>query len=476
MQQIDLNELRTSIDAVIPEIVLGVVAVLILTCGLFKSLHRATFFVAIIGILAYILMIGLTSSLMAFKGLVSLAALVTVIVSGRQQRTEFYLLILFVLSGAVLLITSTNFIMILLSMEMISLSSYVLTAGTTGDRQRSEAAWKFFLYGSVATAVMIFGMTYLYGATGSIDISSVQYGGLLTMDKVMPTFGALMFLGGLLFKMTAAPFHLWAPDVYEATPSPIVALLSVVPKIAAFVVVVRMLNLGFNANQATAFFAEPDYTWTYIIALVAILSIIVGTLAAINQVNAKRMMAYSSVAQAGFLLTVVASFSTYSLYDIDKSMDVALFYAIVFAIMNYVVFIVIHIQEQSGKGTLFTDFNGIGYINPLAGVAVTLGLVSLAGLPPMAGFMAKLFVFSTIWKKFEEVGSPLFLALFLIGLLATVASLYFYLKIPFYAFFRRSEAPQPIKIPFVTNLLLIILVGLLLVLFLAPGAVDGLSY
>jgi NADH-quinone oxidoreductase subunit N len=470
VESIDHGLLDSTLTALVPEFILCGLVVLLLLCNLFK-VDRVAFFITIIGIAAHLLLID-----NAFKLIVAGAALLTIIISGNKQRIEFYWLIVTTLLGADLLISSSNFIMILLSMEMISISSYVLTAGTTADRQRAEAAWKFFIYGSVATAVMIFGMSYLYGATGSVDINDQQYLGLLTSGQAMPTLGALMFLGGLLFKMTAAPFHLWAPDVYEATPAPIVALLSVVPKIAALVVIMRTVNFSINMEMITTSFEMKDYTWTYIVALIAILSIVVGTLAAINQSSAKRMMAYSSVAQAGFLLTAVASFSIYSLVDIEKSTGVALYYAIVFAIMNYVVFIVVHGHERSGQGTLFTDFSGFGYSSSVSAVAVTLGLVSLAGLPPMAGFMAKLLVFSSIWNKYTETGGLVFLTLFVTGLLATVASLYFYLKIPFYAFFRRSEGKPDIKFPTLTNLLLIILVGMLLALFLAPGVIDGLSY
>ena len=443
MQEIDLEALKVSIHGVVPEIGLGIVAATIVLCNLFKPLNRISFFVAIIGIVVYLLNIGFGE---AFKVIMCMSALATIVISGRRQSMEFYLLIIFVLLGAVVLVMSTNFIMILLSIEMISISSYVLTAGTTPDRHRAEAAWKFFIYGSVATAVMVFGMTYLYGATGSLAFPHVDQTSLLF------TVGGLMMLGGFLFKMTAAPFHLWAPTVYEATPAPIVAFLSVVPKLAGFVIVVKWIT---SLNS------------TVTIAAVAILSIVVGTLAALNQTDSKRMMAYSSVAQAGFLLIIPASSIHFS---------VAIFYATVFAIMNFVVFLVINEIEKSGKGTSFKNFSGIGNSNPLIAVCITLGLISLAGLPPTAGFMAKLFIFSGLWSKFHTSKDFIFLALFIVGLLATAASLYFYLRIPFYAFFRRSEENQPIKISLLTNLLLVILVGLLLALFLAPGLFDGLSY
>jgi NADH-quinone oxidoreductase subunit N len=289
-------------------------------------------------------------------------------------------------------------------------------------------------------------MTYLYASTGSIRLDSE----VNATSGIMFTIGSVMLLGGFLFKMTSAPFHLWAPDVYEAAPAPVVAFLSVVPKLAAFTLIASWLPRYFGNDL--------------VIVSISILTIVIGTLAALNQSNAKRMMAYSSVAQAGFLLAIVGSRGSY---------ETALYYALVFAIMNFVVFIVIHLQEQSGGGTAFTDFTGWGYKAPLPAVMITLGLVSLVGLPPMAGFMAKLFVFTAIWTEFSMSQKPVFLALFVVGLLATAASLYFYLKIPFYAFFRGSQEKQLIKFPVFTNLLLLILVGLLLALFLAPGLLMG---
>ncbi|MEI9917964.1 MAG: NADH-quinone oxidoreductase subunit N [Bacteroidota bacterium] len=437
-----------------PAIFLSITAVIIIILSLFRVTKSWVFFATIAGIVSHLLIFpGLpsegpwtTNVIDAFtndmKTIVGLASLVTVVISGRKQRMEYYLMILSVLIGAELLMVSPQFIMILLSLELISISSYVLVAGTDANRQRAEAAWKFFLFGSVATAVMIFGITYLYGATGEISIHTLK-------GSPLNFVGGIMLLSGFLFKMSSAPFHLWAPDVYEAAPVPVVAFLSVVPKLAGFTIVMNWLG------------SNPE-GWPAIIAVFAILTIIIGTLAAISQSNAKRMMAYSSIAQAGFLLIV-------PVYSANVHDRLSSFYALIFAIANFVVFAVIHQQEKSGRGTNFSDFNGIGYTNPFAAVAVTLGLLSLAGIPPVAGLMAKLFVFSGVWTKYISTGSPIFISLFVIGLLATVASLFFYLKIPFYAFLRRSEGNEPIKIPFLTNLLLVILVGLLLALFFAPG-------
>lgn len=441
MFSIDYTNLGSGFSLVLPEIFLCVSIVVLIVCNLFKA-NRSYFFVSLIAIAAH-LAFGNYHDI--FKIVVSLAGVLTIILSGRNQRVEFYLFITSILLGADLLMSGDDFIMILLSMELISISSYVLTSGNSPNKQRAEAAWKFFIYGSVATAVMIFGMTHVYGATGNISIRHIPYGDPYTF------IGVVLMLAGFLFKMTAVPLHLWAPDVYESAPAPVVAFLSVVPKIAAF-------------NIIYYFIAWSDAAWRIPLCIFSIVSIIVGTLAALNQTNSKRMMAYSSVAQAGFLLIIPATASLPSLAN---------YYLVVFAVMNYLVFIVIHQKEISNGGVAFSDFNGIGYTSPVAAVAITLGLVSLAGLPPMAGFMAKLFVFSAVWTKYTSTENLAFLALFLVGLLATVASLYFYLKIPFYAFFRRSEENQPIKISLFTNLLLIILVGLLLAFFLAPGLLMG---
>jgi len=445
-------------------------AVVIVVCSLSKF-NRAVHFVSLIAVVIHIgfsivfirtqgtgvySIVDETFSFDTFaawiKLITSLAALMTIAMS-RGQKMEYYLLLLAILLGADLLAMSSSFIMILLSIEMISLSSYVLTAGTLPDKARAEAAWKFFIYGSAATAVMIFGMSYLFGATGSI-LRLSEYRS--TEPTLMFSIGAFMMLAGFLFKMTAAPFHLWAPDVYQATPAPVVAFLSVVPKLAGFTAIIN--SIGYIGMK-----------FTTVIAVVSILSISVGTLAPLSQTDAKRMMEYSSVAQAGFLLIIPVSIIDFSAI----TLNLTIFYSFVFMLMNYVVFIVIHAREQSGNETSITSFSGIGYTTPFAAIAVTLGLVSLAGIPPVAGFMAKLMVFSALWAKFNGAQNIAHLALFVIGLFATVASLFFYLKIPFYAFLRRAEGRPPIKITPFTNLLLLILVGLLLTLFLIPGLLMG---
>jgi NADH-quinone oxidoreductase subunit N len=470
----DLYGIKVALGYMWPEITLAVIAIALILLSLFRSNTRAFYYLTITGVIVHLLLsffyvrgfsdstiandmfvIGASASL--FKLLMSFAALFTVIMSRRERRMEYYFLIVTLLFGADLLVISKHFISIVISMEIISISSYVLVAGANPDKQRAEAAWKFFIFGSTATAVMIFGMSYLFGASAFMGLP----GHFAGVDPVMLTIGGLMTLAGLFFKMTAAPFHLWAPDVYQATPSPVVAYLSVVPKLAGLFVVMRLLS-GFPARPID---------WSAVIAGVALLSIVIGTLAAIAQKEAKRMMAYSTVAQAGFLLAAVSAFS----FSSSDAFYAVTFYAFIFVFMNYAVFIVIQQKEEAGGSTLYEDFSGMGSSAIIPAVTITVAFISLAGLPPVAGFTAKLLVFTTVWAKYAATGSFTFLALFVIGLVATVVSLFFYLKIPFYLFFRQSEQKDPLKISQSTNFFLLFLVGVLFALFFIPSLFDWLG-
>jgi len=430
----------------VPEIILSITAVVIIIFSLVNFTKGWAFYAAIAGVILQLIIIPgyiVTGETLyaVFQMVMSFAALITIILSGRHQRMEYYFFILSLLIGAEILVKVYDFFTIILSFEVISISSYVLTAGLNPEKNRAEAAWKFFIYGSVATAFMIFGMTYWYGANGTLWFERGE------VNSYLLNIGIVMMFAGFFFKTTAAPFHLWAPDVYEATPAPLVAYFSVVPKIAALGLIAKLT--GYIAFDA-------------FIAGVAIISLVIGTLGALSQTDARRMMAYSSVAQAGIMLAAISARGFYVLE----------FYVIVFAAMNYAAFILIGTKEK----TAFTEFSGIGYTHTFAAVAGTLALVSLVGIPPVAGFMGKLFVFTEVWRAYSGGENFIFLILFITGLIATIASLYFYLKIPFFAFFRRSTESNPTKIPLLTNLLLLILVSILLALFIAPGLVDGLSY
>jgi NADH-quinone oxidoreductase subunit N len=389
--------------------------------------------------------------------------LLSLMMRRENETSEYLILILSVVLGANMLVMSNNLVMVVISLEMISISSYVLTAGQELTRHRAEAAWKFFLFGSAATAVMIFGMSYLFGMTGTLDVSSTEFLELASAGS-SPLFilAGLMTLGGFMFKMSAVPFHFWVPDVYESIPAPLVAFLSVVPKLAG-------LGATIKFSLALHLFGQSQVNWSIVLAVVAALSIVIGNLAALTQTDAKRMMAWSSVAQAGFLLAGAASFSI-------EGVRVTLFYAAIFLVMNFAAFVFIDAMERANGTTRMNSITGIGKIMPLPSVLVSLSLVSLTGLPPMAGFMAKLFLFSSVWEKYEASGHVVFFILLAAALAGTVISLFFYLRIPYYLFVRPGQgdlAGNTIKISLFQNLLSLILVTTLLLLFLVPGLLMG---
>jgi NADH-quinone oxidoreductase subunit N len=396
-----------------------------------------------------------------FKMLFLTGGLLTVWISQEQKEkksTEYFILIQAVVTGSCLLAMSMNFIMVVLSIELISLSSYMLS-GFGFDKKSAEGSLKYFLFGTVATACMIYGMSLLYSLSGTLDFSSETFlKNLLENKTPLLLVGGILTLAGLLFKISAVPFHLWAPDVYEATPTPIVAFFAVVPKLAGLAIITRF-TLAINL------FGQSGFNWQLIIAVIAAMSILVGNLSALAQKNPKRLLAFSSVAQAGFMLLGIVSFST-------EGIQFTMFYAAVFLLMNFLVFIALNQIESAWGAHLIPAFAGTGKIFLIPALTMLVGLIALTGLPPTAGFTAKLLIFSSLWASYEQSGSLILLFVFIVGLLNTVISLFFYLKIPYYQFIKEKKRDATgLRISFAENLLTILLAIALFYLFLHP---DGL--
>ncbi|PZR39572.1 MAG: NADH-quinone oxidoreductase subunit N [Azospira oryzae] len=401
----------------------------------------------------------------AYKLLFALGTLLTFLLSlssGTSNKpAEYCSLLLTATLGANLLVMSTSFITVILSLELISISTYVL-AGFHFTKPGAEGSLKYFLFGSAATAIMIYGISLLFGLSGTLNFTSSEFvSHLITQHSPLVMLSGFFILAGFLFKASAVPFHLWAPDVYEAAPLPVVAFLSVVPKLAG---VAALLKFTLAINL----FGQSFFDWQTVIAAVAILSIVVGNLSALAQKEAKRMMAYSSIAQAGFLMAAMAPLSL-------QSMQFMIFYSAVFLIMNFAVFTLLQQFETTYKTTSIHALAGLAKTALIPSVLLTMALIALTGLPPTAGFTAKLFVFSSIWEAFTGTGKSILLWLLLIGLLNTVISLFFYLKIPFYLFIRANTLTEPAsaKSFTFTNLLGLVLVIALFVFFFYPALLMG---
>ncbi len=378
-----------------------------------------------------------------------------------KYRSEYFSLILSIVLGANLLVMSMNFIMVVLSLELISISSYAL-AGFRFTKKAAEGSLKYFLFGSAATAVMIYGMSLLFGLTSTLDFSSAEFVKKLMGEKSsLLLIGGIMTLTGFFFKVAAAPMHLWAPDVYEASPTPVVAFFSVVPKLAGFGVLIKF-------TIAIYVFGQSSFDWQVILASVALLSIAIGNFSALLQHNPNRMMAYSSVAQTGFMLIGVAALSVNGVHFL-------LFYATVFLLANFLTFLYLQQFEVEHNVASVQGFAGLGPKAVLPSIFLLTGLISLTGLPPTAGFTSKLLVFTSLWEAYDQSGKVILLVLFVFGLINTVVALFFYLKVPYYSFFKTSETTGPAlkKNPLMENLLGLILVMALLLLFFQPGLLMG---
>ncbi|GAB3912886.1 NADH-quinone oxidoreductase subunit N [Larkinella knui] len=323
--------------------------------------------------------------------------------------------------GLYLMTMSVNLLTIYLSIELVSISSYLLTALST-DRKASEGGLKYLLFGAVSSAIMLYGMSLLYGLTGTLALSDFAEQ-LAQNDSFVVYVAGFLTLAGILFKLSLVPFHVWTPDAYEAAPTPVVAFFSVGPKAAALLVLMRMLT-AFPAS-----FQTP-------LAVVALASITLGNLSALWQTDAKRMLAYSSIAHAGFLLVGVVAFN-------KTGFEAATFYVATYVFINMAAFLLVDLLAQQRAGSLtIQNFGGLGSSQPLLSAALTAVMIALTGLPPTVGFTAKLLAFSALLEAYQSSGNPWLPALFGIGLLNAVISLFYYLRIPFLLYFRPAPAPD----------------------------------
>ncbi|HOX84070.1 MAG TPA: NADH-quinone oxidoreductase subunit N [Chryseolinea sp.] len=476
-----LELIRMSISFFIPELILIIGIILIILIGLIKKENKTlllSFCSLVIVALSFwfgVIQTGQhTSPVNLFVGMIRVdgfstylkllmdaGTILTVLMTCRRQKEqqhlpEYYVMILAVLLGSHLLVMSKNLIMVFLSLELISISSYVLT-GFSFSRKGSEGGLKYFLFGSIASAVMLYGFSLLYGLTGSLDFSSFIH---ITTIGNSPLFliGGFMALVGFFYKIAAAPLHPWSPDVYEAAPMPVVAFFSVIPKLAGIGILTKFI-------LTLSIISQPDFSWQVILCAIAILSLTVGNFSALWQKNVKRLMAYSSIAQSGFLLIGVAAL-------LPQGIHYMLFYATVYMIMNFLVFVYLQQFESHGMHEI-SSFSGAGRSNPLPFIFMLIGFISLIGLPPTAGFTGKLFIFSSLWESLQQSGHVILLLLFIFGLLNTIVSLFYYLRIPYYAFIKNGESNLKTNIISFENLLGIILVIGVLYLFFNPGLLMG---
>ena len=338
--------------------------------------------------------------------------------SGDEQRGEFTPLLLFATSGMTLIIASADLIMTFLALEILSLALYVLT-GLTGRRAANEAAMKYVLLGAFSSAFFLYGVAMAYGATGTTKIAAMALALTGTGESQSLAVLAFALLAvGFAFKVSAAPFHMWTPDVYQGAPTPITAFMSAATKVAAFGALIRVLDVAFQALA---------WDWAPVVWGLAAASVVIGSILAIAQTNVKRMLAYSSIAHAGFILTGLTAAGS-------AGIRAAMFYLVAYAAMTVGAFGTVMVVSGRGEErTRIGDYTGLARTNPVVAALMTLFLLSLAGIPPTAGFIAKVNVFSAA----IDAG---YWVLALIGVLASVAAAFFYLRVIVLMYMQEPES------------------------------------
>jgi NADH-quinone oxidoreductase subunit N len=339
--------------------------------------------------------------------LVALLLSLDTLPADQHHRGEFFALIVFGAVGMCLLTSAVELLVVFIALEISSISTYILAGYRKHHAKSPEAAIKYFLLGSFATGFLLYGVAMIFGATGTTQINDIATLVPLAQSHSLVLIAFALLMVGVLFKVSAAPFHVWTPDVYEGAPSPVVALMSTAPKAAAFALLIRLLYGCFPILQPF---------WTPLMWIVAVLSMTVGNLAALRQQNVKRMLAYSSIAHAGYLLAAFAGLGT-------SGIAAATFYTAAYAAMNVGIFAVVTlVSGYNEKLPLIADFRGLIYRAPLLGSLLLFFLISLIGIPFTGGFFGKFYSFST-----AVGGGATWLAV--IGLLNSGLAAAYYLKL-----------------------------------------------
>jgi NADH-quinone oxidoreductase subunit N len=373
----------------------------------------------------------------------------------KNNFSELFSLILFVILGSHLLLMSANFLMLFLSLEMVSIGSYILVI-IKSDKKTSEATLKYILMGMVASGIMVYGISFLFGFTGTLDFTSQNFHQKLGLIQPAPVLMAFILLfAGVIFKISAVPFHFWSPDVYEASLTPIVAFFSSVTKAAGVGFMLNVIPILWNYDFITDTTGLHDEV---LIGSLALITITIGTLVALMQQNAKRLLAYAAIAHSGFLILPLIS-------NNKANESIVIYYLIVYILASFIIFIGIDILEEKTGSQKIQSFDGIGKNNVLFTLILLFSLISFTGLPPTSGFLAKLFVFTEIWKHYTLKEHFFTLFILIVGLLATVISLFFYLKIPYHLIFKQNNNHLKISFTWKVYTLLLVLTFMLILTF-----------
>lgn len=359
---------------------------------------------------------------------------------------EYYVLLSFAMTGMIMMLYANDLIMIFVGIETMSIPFYVLAALNRSDAVSNESGMKYFLLGSFATGFLLYGIALIYGASGSTRFLPVATQFVTTPDSILLWAGLGLLFIGFLFKIGAAPFHFWAPDVYQGAPTSSSAVLAVLGKVTAFITfALVVIKLTPITNEK----------WSIVILVISVLSIIVGNLTALPQTDLKRILGFSSVAHAGYILMAFVTMS-------ENSYNNIIFYSFVYGLMTLLAFSCIGLLEKHNNTATLDSVKGLGFSNPLIAIGLSVSLFSLMGLPPFGGFTAKYLLFTEVFRS-GHVG------LVILAIIGSMISVYYYLKITVSLFTKTDTDALTFPTPLTAGLTIIILISSLLISGLFPS-------
>lgn len=441
MEKIDLTGANLNFSLLAPEITLALGCFVILLLGVTRRGKAISFE---LGISALLISLWLAvnqwdMNVSGFFGMVTrdnfstlynfifiLSGIITLLISRsymrarKIERPEYYALILLSIFGMMVMASSFDLIIIFLGLEIMSMPLYVMAGLDRNNPKSNEAAIKYFIMGAFATGFLLYGIALVYGAAGTTDLRLVaaNFISLTQSSPWMLYCGAALALVGFAFKVAAVPFHMWAPDVYQGAPTPVTAFFSVGPKAAGFAALMRIFLYGFDQMESI----EP-VMWS-----LAVLTMVVGNILALHQSNIKRMLAYSSIAHAGYIFVALTVGG-------KSAMASGMYYLMAYMFFNLGAFVILTLLDsRAGTDSRLDEINGMSKKHPYLATLLALFMFSLAGFPPTAGFFAKFYIFAGAVREG-------YIWLAIIGVMASFVSVYYYLKVVVYSFFNKADRP-----------------------------------
>jgi len=496
----ELTAPSANIWIILPEMIVALAGTIVMLYDSFFPKQRAVSgTIAILGLIAAGVVLGImwasTGPAIAWNGMIAhdnlrlsfsfvflFITAITILVSTvwieREDvpAGEYHALLLFATFGMMMMAAGNDLVIIFLGLETSSIATYVMAGLRRRDLKSNESSMKYFILGSFASAFLLYGMALIYGATGTTNITGIAEKMTAANFPALLLAGAAMMIIGFGFKIAMAPFHVWTPDVYEGAPTPVTGFMAAGPKAAAFASFLRVFVIGFPLVAGVQASASLHTTWISALAVLAMVTIVFGNVAAIMQNNVKRMLAYSSIAHAGYALVgFIGAGLAKTTAARDEAVAAVAFYMLTYAVTNLGAFaIVTLLSERNDRRAEFEDYAGIGFKAPVLAFSLSLFMLSLLGLPLTAGFMGKVLVF----RPALEFGDPLVVGLVVVAVLGSAISAYYYLRLIVVMFFRErvTEWSAPRMSAAMTTALVLTVLGVLYFGIFSDGVIQRFSH